>query len=323
MQKRALGKSGLTVSRMCLGTMTWGRDTDENHARGQFAAFLEAGGDFIDTADVYTDGASETLLGQIVNETSSRDRVFIASKAVGVPHLDRRKDASRAHLLKALDASLNRLQTDYIDLWQMHSWDPATPIEETLSTLDDVVRSGKVRYIGISNYNGWQTAQAATLQTAVPGRTRIATTQMEYSLLARGIEREVTASAEAFGIGILPWSPLGRGVLTGKYRQGTPGDSRGASAHFAGFVKPYLDERSTRIVDAVITAAQGLGVTPLEVSLAWIRDRRGVVAPVVGARTTAQLEAALPSENLTLPVEISNVLDEVSAPVLTYPEKSF
>ncbi len=205
----------------------------------------------------------------------------------------------------------------------MHSWDPATPIEETLSTLDDVVRSGKVRYIGISNYNGWQTAQAATLQTAVPGRTRIATTQMEYSLLARGIEREVTASAEAFGIGILPWSPLGRGVLTGKYRQGTPGDSRGASAHFAGFVKPYLDERSTRIVDAVITAAQGLGVTPLEVSLAWIRDRRGVVAPVVGARTTAQLEAALPSENLTLPVEISNVLDEVSAPVLTYPEKSF
>ncbi|CAB4875319.1 unannotated protein [freshwater metagenome] len=323
MQKRALGKSGLTVSRMCLGTMTWGRDTDENHARGQFAAFLEAGGDFIDTADVYTDGASETLLGQIVNETSSRDRVFIASKAVGVPHLDRRKDASRAHLLKALDASLNRLQTDYIDLWQMHSWDPATPIEETLSTLDDVVRSGKVRYIGISNYNGWQTAQAATLQTAVPGRTRIATTQMEYSLLARGIEREVTAAAEAFGIGILPWSPLGRGVLTGKYRQGTPGDSRGASAHFAGFVKPYLDERSTRIVDAVITAAQGLGVTPLEVSLAWIRDRRGVVAPVVGARTTAQLEAALPSENLTLPVEISNVLDEVSAPVLTYPEKSF
>ncbi len=303
--------------------MTWGRDTDENHARGQFAAFLEAGGDFIDTADVYTDGASETLLGQIVNETSSRDRVFIASKAVGVPHLDRRKDASRAHLLKALDASLNRLQTDYVDLWQMHSWDPATPIEETLSTLDDVVRSGKVRYIGISNYNGWQTAQAATLQTAVPGRTRIATTQMEYSLLARGIEREVTASAEAFGIGILPWSPLGRGVLTGKYRQGTPGDSRGASAHFAGFVKPYLDERSTRIVDAVITAAQGLGVTPLEVSLAWIRDRRGVVAPVVGARTTAQLEAALPSENLTLPVEISNVLDEVSAPVLTYPEKSF
>jgi len=303
--------------------MTWGRDTDENHARGQFAAFLEAGGDFIDTADVYTDGASETLLGQIVNETSSRDRVFIASKAVGVPHLDRRKDASRAHLLKALDASLNRLQTDYIDLWQMHSWDPATPIEETLSTLDDVVRSGKVRYIGISNYNGWQTAQAATLQTAVPGRTRIATTQMEYSLLARGIEREVTASAQAFGIGILPWSPLGRGVLTGKYRQGTPGDSRGASAHFAGFVKPYLDERSTRIVDAVITAAQGLGVTPLEVSLAWIRDRRGVVAPVVGARTTAQLEAALSSENLTLPVEISNVLDEVSAPVLTYPEKSF
>jgi aryl-alcohol dehydrogenase-like predicted oxidoreductase len=196
-------------------------------------------------------------------------------------------------------------------------------LDETLSTLDDVVRSGKVRYVGISNYNGWQTAQAATWQRAVPGRVPIATTQMEYSLLSRGIEREVLPAAEAFGIGILPWSPLGRGVLTGKYRQGTPGDSRGASSHFASFVTPFLDERSTHIVDAVITAGRGLGVTPLEIALAWIRDRRGVVAPVIGARTAAQLEVALTVEDLVLPDEISQVLDEVSAPTLSYPEKSF
>jgi aryl-alcohol dehydrogenase-like predicted oxidoreductase len=303
--------------------MTWGRDTDDNQARGQFAAFTEAGGNFIDTADVYTDGASETLLGNIIKETGSRDSIVVATKAVGVPDPERRRDASRAHLMRALDASLQRLQTDYVDLWQLHAWDPRTPLDETLSTLDDVVRSGKVRYVGISNYSGWQTAQAATWQRAVPGRVPIATTQMEYSLLSRGIEREVLPAAEAFGIGILPWSPLGRGVLTGKYRQGTPGDSRGASSHFAGFVTPFLDERSTHIVDAVITAGRGLGVTPLEIALAWIRDRRGVVAPVIGARTAAQLEVALTVEDLVLPDEISQVLDEVSAPTLSYPEKSF
>jgi aryl-alcohol dehydrogenase-like predicted oxidoreductase len=323
MQRRTLGRTGLSVSRICLGTMTWGRDTDDNQARGQFAAFTEAGGNFIDTADVYTDGASETLLGNILKETGSRDSIVVATKAVGVPDPDRRRDASRAHLMRALDASLKRLQTDYVDLWQLHAWDPRTPLDETLSTLDDVVRSGKVRYVGVSNYNGWQTAQAATWQRAVPGRVPIATTQMEYSLLSRGIEREVLPAAEAFGIGILPWSPLGRGVLTGKYRQGTPGDSRGASSHFAGFVTPFLDERSTHIVDAVITAGRGLGVTPLEIALAWIRDRRGVVAPVIGARTAAQLEVALTVEDLVLPDEISQVLDEVSAPTLSYPEKSF
>ena len=323
MQRRTLGRTGLSVSRICLGTMTWGRDTDDNQARGQFAAFTEAGGNFIDTADVYTDGASETLLGNIIKETGSRDSIVVATKAVGVPDPERRRDASRAHLMRALDASLQRLQTDYVDLWQLHAWDPRTPLDETLSTLDDVVRSGKVRYVGISNYNGWQTAQAATWQRAVPGRGPIATTQMEYSLLSRGIEREVLPAAEAFGIGILPWSPLGRGVLTGKYRQGTPGDSRGASSHFAGFVTPFLDERSTHIVDAVITAGRGLGVTPLEIALAWIRDRRGVVAPVIGARTAAQLEVALTVEDLVLPDAISQVLDEVSAPTLSYPEKSF
>ena len=324
MQRRALGRSGLTVSRLCLGTMTWARDTDEHEARGQYAAFREAGGDFIDTADVYGDGDSEKLLGEILRETRSRDLVIVATKAVSVVDGgERRRDASRAHLMKALDASLQRLQTDYIDLWQMHAWDSTTPIDETLATLDDAVRSGKVRYVGISNYSGWQTARAATWQSALPGRAPLSTTQMEYSLLNRGIEREVVPAAEAFGMGILPWSPLGRGVLTGKYRDGTPADSRGASAHFGGFVAPFLDQRSNGIVDAVITAARGLGSTPLEVALAWVRDRRGVVAPIVGARTSAQLEQALGVEQLTLPQEIADVLDEVSATSMAYPEKAY
>lgn len=323
MQRRAVGRSGLNVSRMCLGTMTWGRDTDEHEARAQLAAFVEAGGDFIDTADVYGDGDSERLLGRILADTGSREELVIATKAVGVTGGERRRDASRRHLLKALEDSLQRLGTDHVDLWQMHAWDRQTPIEETLATLDEAVRSGKARYAGISNYSGWQTAQAATWQAAVPGRVPVVTTQIEYSLLARGVEREVVPAAEAFGMGLLPWSPLGRGVLTGKYRNGTPADSRGASSHFGGFVQPYLDDRANGIVDAVITAAHGLQVAPLEIALAWIRDRRGVVAPIVGARTAAQLRAALASEALELPDEISVALDEVSAPNIAYPEKAF
>jgi len=308
---------------MCLGTMTWGRDTDEHEARAQLAVFVEAGGDFIDTADVYGDGDSERLLGRILADTGSREELVIATKAVGVTGGERRRDASRRHLLKALEDSLQRLGTDHVDLWQMHAWDRQTPLEETLATLDEAVRSGKARYVGISNYSGWQTAQAATWQAAVPGRVPVVTTQIEYSLLARGVEREVVPAAEAFGMGLLPWSPLGRGVLTGKYRNGTPADSRGASSHFGGFVQPYLDDRANGIVDAVITAAHGLQVAPLEIALAWIRDRRGVVAPIVGARTAAQLRAALASEALELPDEISAALDEVSAPNIAYPEKAF
>jgi aryl-alcohol dehydrogenase-like predicted oxidoreductase len=323
MRARRLGPSGLEVSRLALGTMTWGRDTDEHEAREQLALFVEAGGTLIDTADVYTDGESERLVGRIIADHGIRDDIVLATKAVGTPHEERRRNATRAHLLTALDASLTRLGTDRIDLWQLHAWDPATPIDETLSAVDTAVASGKVRYAGISNYSGWQTAQAATWQRAVAGRAPLVTTQIEYSLLARGVEREVVPAARAFGLGLLPWSPLGRGVLTGKYRSSLPADSRGASPHFAGFVRPYLEQPSERIVDAVCTAAEGLQVAPVEVALAWIRDRPGVVAPVVGARTAAQLRGALASEALTLPDEIAQALDDVSAPILGYPEKAY
>jgi len=318
MQRRPLGKSGLWVGRFGLGTMGWGGDVDEYEARDQLAAFLDAGGSLIDTADVYTEGRSESMVGELVEEFKIRDEVVLATKVGSRPGPMRRFDTSRRHLLDTLEQSLRRLRVEAIDLWQMHAWDPWTPMEETLRAADDAVRSGKVRYLGISNYSGWQTARACTLQ-AVTG-TPIVTTQMEYSLLERGIEREIVPAAATLGLGVLPWSPLGRGVLTGKYRHGVPTDSRGGNAETAGWIQTYLDERGRRIVDAVATAAEGLGAAPSEVALAWVRDRPGVVAPILGARTANQLIGALASDELELPDEIIRALTDVSAPHASYPE---
>jgi aryl-alcohol dehydrogenase-like predicted oxidoreductase len=320
MEQRRLGATGLYVSRLALGTMTWGRDTDEDDASTQLKAFLEVGGTLIDTADVYVDGESEHVVGRLLQGVVKREDVIVATKAVSRREGDRNRDASRRHLLSALDASLARLGTSYVDLWQLHAWDDMTPIEETLAALDTAVSSGRARYVGVSNYSGWQTAKAATWQKAWPGRAPLISTQMEYSLLQRGVEREVVPAALDLGIGILPWSPLGRGVLTGKYRTGTPADSRGASPDYQRFVAPYLDERASRIVGSVITAADGLGVSPLAVALAWVRDRPGVVAPIVGARTAAQLKGSLDADNVVLPEEIRDALDDVSMPSTSYPE---
>ena len=313
MQQRSLGSTGLKVSRLGLGTMTWGRDTDEHEARDQLIAFSEQGGTLLDTAAGYGDGASEELIGTLLGDVVGRDEVVLATKA-GISRRtgERVTNTSRGHLLTALDASLKRLGVDHVDLWQVHVWTDDTPVEETLTALDQAVSSGRASYVGISNYSGWQTAQAATWQRAVPGRSPLASTQVEYSLLARGIEHEVLPAAEALGLGVLPWSPLGRGVLTGKYRTGTPSDSRAASPHFSGFVNHYLDERGRGIVEAVVRAAEGLGWTPLEVALVWVRDRPGVTAPIVGARTAAQLRGALGTEELALPTEIIDALDDVS-----------
>ncbi|BEP15809.1 aldo/keto reductase [Acidothermaceae bacterium B102] len=318
MEQRQLGRSGLVVSRLALGTMTWGRDTDEVDAGLQLADFRDAGGTFVDTAARYTGGESERILGRLLAETD-RESLVIATKAGSAPE---GPDCSRRTLLTSLETSLQRLQTDYIDLWQLHAWDPITPLDETLSALDAAVTSGKVRYVGISNYSGWQTAKAATYQASWPGRAALVSTQMEYSLLARGIEREVVAAADDLGLGLLPWSPLGRGVLTGKYREGIPADSRGAAEDYQRFVRAYLDEGSARIVDALLTAADGLGVSPIAVALAWVRDRPGVVAPIVGARTPAQLAGSLEAEDVELPEEIRSALDDVSEPDADYPERA-
>ncbi|MEU6867999.1 aldo/keto reductase [Streptomyces sp. NPDC046876] len=324
MEQRHLGRTGLRVSRIGLGTLTWGRDAqgpDEPGTAELLKTFWEAGGTLVDTADVYGGGEAEYLLGRLVGSLVPRRELVIATKAGGVPDPDRRFDGSRGHLLAALDDSLARLGTEYVDLWQVHAFDPGTPLEETLHAVDLAVSSGRARYAGVCNFSGWQLAKAATWQLASPGlRTRLATTQMEYSLLQRGVEREVLPAALDLGIGLLPSSPLGRGVLTGKYRSGIPADSRGASPAMAGFVEPYLDDTAAGIVHAVATAAHGLAVTPLQVALAWVRDRPGVVAPLVGARTSPQLAEALSVETLTLPEEIRQALDDVSAPVHRYPD---
>ncbi|MFG3096761.1 aldo/keto reductase [Streptomyces sp. NPDC048202] len=321
MEQRHLGRTGLRVSRIGLGTLTWGRDTEEHDAADMLKAFWEAGGTLVDTADVYGDGAAEYLLGRLTDSLVPREDLVISTKAGSVPDPERPADGSRGHLLAALDASLERLGTDHVDLWQIHCHDPDTPLEETLQALDLAVSSGRARYAGVSNFCGWQLAKAATWQLAAPGsRTRLAGTQLEYSLLQRGAEREVLPAALDLGVGLLPSSPLGRGVLTGKYRGGVPSDSRGASEHMAPFVEPYLDDTASRIVDAVTTAADGLAVTPLQVALAWVRDRPGVTAPVVGARNARQLAAALSVEALSLPDEICRALDDVSAPVHRYPD---
>ena len=254
------------------------------------------------------------MIGSLIGDVVRRDDVVLATKA-GISRRtgQRVTDTSRGHLLTSLDASLRRLGVDHVDLWQVHVWTDETPIEETLSALDIALTSGRASYVGVSNYSGWQTAQAATWQRAVPGRATIASTQVEYSLVNRAIEHEVLPAAQALGLGVLAWSPLGRGVLTGKYRHGIPSDSRGASDHFARFVSAYLDERGQGIVEAVARAAEGLGWAPLEVALAWVRDRPGVSSAILGSRTAAQLNAALAVEGLTLPIEIVAALDDVSA----------
>ncbi len=315
MQQRYLGRSGLRVSRLGLGTLTWGRDTDEHEARDQLRAFTGAGGTLVDTAAAYGDGAAEELLGRLLGEVVPREEVVIATKA-GVTRSRHGRDAdtSRGTLIATLDASLSRLSVDHVDLWQVHTWVDRIPLEETLSALDYAVTTGRAAYVGVSNYTGWQSAQAATWQRATPGRAPLTSTQVEYSLLQRRPESEIIPAADALGLGVLPWSPLGRGVLTGKYRAGTPADSRGASPHFAGFIAGYLDDRCSRVVEAVARAAEGLGWSPLEVALAWVRDRPGVTAPLLGARTAAQLRGALGSEECVLPPELVDALDDVSAP---------
>ncbi|MEU4406918.1 aldo/keto reductase [Streptosporangium sp. G11] len=313
MEQRYVGRSGLSVSRLGLGTMTWGRDTGAEEAAAQLRTFAEAGGTLIDTADVYTGGDAERLLGRLLRDSVPRSELVLSTKAVLTPAGRRPRDASRKHLVAAIDASLTRLGVNEVDLWQLHAFDPDVPLEETLAAVDAIVSSGRAAYAGVCDYAGWQLATAAVGQRAVPGRVPIVAAQVEYSLLAREAERELIPAAEHVGAGVLAWSPLGRGVLTGKYRTGIPADSRAATPHFADFVTPYLDERCRRVVESVTTAAEGLGVSPLSVALSWVRDQPGVSSAIVGARTHAQLSGVLQAEDLTLPVEIREALDDVSA----------
>ena len=312
MLRRSVGTSGLTVARAGLGTMTWGRDTRLDDARGLIRAFVDAGGDLVDTAPAYARGEAERMLGRLMRTDVGRDDLVLATKA-GFTFRDgvRVIDTSRRAMLDDLHESLRRLRTDHIDIWQVHAWGPA-PLEETLAAIDHAVGTGIVRYAGVSNFVGWQTASASTWQSAFPGRARIVSTQVEYSLLARRAEVEILPAIRHFGMGFFPWSPMGRGVLTGKYRTGLPRGSRGASDHFGWYVEPYLEPRSRAVVEAAATAADGLGLTPLQVAWLWVRDAPGVTAPLLGVRTADQLTPYLAVEDATLPEPIALALDDVS-----------
>lgn len=299
--------------------MTWGTSTDPDEAAAILVAFHDAGGTFVDTAVSYSDGESERILGALMADVVPRSELVIGSKA-GITRIgdERFIDTSRGTLLRRLDESLRNLGVDYLDLWQVHIADPSVPAEETLSALDAAVASGKVRYVGVSNYSGWRTAQAASWQRAAPGRAPLISNQVRYSLLERGVEREVIPACAELGLGVLPYSPLGGGVLTGKYRHGVPADSRGAAE--GRNLASYSDPRAVGIVEAVATAADGLATSPINVALAWLRNRPGVCAPIIGARTLGQLTAAVQSLAVDLPLEIQLALDDVSAPALGYPE---
>jgi len=294
--------------------MTWGRDTDTHEAADQCRAYIEAGGNFFDTASTYGDGDSERVIGGLIGTLFQRSDVSIATKAgITFPDGNRTINNSRQALIAELDKSLSRLETDYVDIWQIHCWDPFNPLEDSLSALDYAYSSGKARYVGLSNFSGWQSARAITIQESNSAKAPIISHQIEYSLLNRTAEDEILPCADETGIGILAWAPLGRGGLTCKFRIGIPSDSRAAAPLFVKHVEPYLNGDSSRIVEAVSIAAQGLGFSPLEVALAWVRDTPGITSAIVGARTGAQLRGILKSEEVTLPQIVRDALDEVSA----------
>ncbi|MDR1214189.1 MAG: aldo/keto reductase [Propionibacteriaceae bacterium] len=312
MLTRRLGSSDLEVSRLGLGTMAWGQDTPISEVMALWRRFRDAGGNLIDTAAAYGDGAVERLIGQLAGSAQRRGEVVIATKSGYVLRQGQRVvETGRQALLDELAGSLRRLRVDQVDLWQIHAWGQA-PLEETLAAADQAVAAGMAGQVGVCNYVGWQLAQAATWQRAVRGRTPIASAQVEYSLLARRAEIEVLPCCQSLGLGFLPWSALGRGVLTGQYRNSTPPGSRAASKHLAWFVEPYLTETARGVVEAVVRAGQGLGLSPVQVAWLWVRDAPGVSAALVGPRTAAQLEPLLEVEDQVLPDPIARALDDVS-----------
>ena len=321
MEHRTLGSSGTVVSTYALGTMTFGAETDEETAHEQLDTFLEAGGTLVDTADVYSQGASEEIVGRWLDDRPSdvTDRVVLATKARFATGEDPNEvGLSRRHLGRALDASLTRLRVDCIDLYQVHAFDPVTPLEETLRFLDDAVRAGKVRYAGLSNFDGWQVQRAVDVAEhhRLP---RPVTLQPQYNLLAREVEWEIVPACLANGLGLLPWSPLGGGWLTGKYTrdQRPTGETRLGEDPDRGveaYDKRSASERTWAVVDAVQSVAEGRGVPMAQVALSWLHDRPGVCSVVLGARTTEQLTANLGAAGLHLGDEETARLDAASDP---------
>jgi aryl-alcohol dehydrogenase-like predicted oxidoreductase len=325
MEYRPLGSSGLRVSALTLGTMTFGgRDnfaavgsTDVATATRQVDLCLDRGVNFIDTANVYSGGLSEEIVGEAIK--GRRDRVVLATKA-RMPMGDGPNDAglSRHHLIAECENSLRRMQVDHIDLYQVHEWDGETPLEETLAALDALVQSGKVRYVGISNYAGWQLMKALSIADG-HGFERPVTQQIYYSLQARDAEYELVPIAVDQGIGILVWSPLAGGLMSGKYRRGV--DPPAGSRHLTDWNEPPVrdQEQTYDIIEALVEIGEGHGVSAAQVALAWLLDRPGVVSLIVGARTEEQLADNLGAADLKLSDGERDRLEELSRPPLLYP----
>ncbi|RJS27448.1 aldo/keto reductase [Corallococcus sp. H22C18031201] len=324
-----LGRSGLRVSPLCLGTMTfgteWGWGSPKETAHQILARYLEAGGNFLDTADGYTQGTSEQLIGDYFKKAGGRDNAVIATKftvntSPGDPNAG---GNGRKNIYRALEGSLKRLQTDYVDLYWLHAWDGMTPVEEVMTTLTALVREGKVRYIGFSDVPAWYFARAQTLAER-EGLERISALQLEYSLVERNIEREHIPAALALGAGVTPWSPLASGLLSGKYtREGTQAKGEGrlpsvSSSNNPGFTKLFT-ERNWAIVDTLREVARELDKPAAQVALAWVTRRPGVSSTIIGATRLEQLEANLHALDVVIPPELAARLEAVSRPELIHP----
>ncbi len=325
MEHRTLGRTGLKVSRLCLGAMTFGdsqgfmKGVTSSHDEGRrvLERALELGIDFVDTANVYSEGQSEELLGQWLG--ARRRQVIVATKCrfqAGATIHD--QGLSRRHVIDACEQSLRRLKTDFIDLYQVHMQDGAVPVEETLRALDDLIRAGKVRYAGCSNYTGYRLVESLWAAERC-NVARYASVQLQWSLVERGAEREVLPACKAFGLGVLVWSPLGRGFLSGKYRRDMPAPEGTRLAEWKDTWRKYDVDGTWKAVDAVLAAAKELGSTPARVALAWLLAKPEVSSVILGARTLAQLEDNVAAAELKLPGEVLARLDAVTQPSWQYP----
>jgi len=321
MEYRQLGATGMRVSEVCLGAMTFGRETSEEDSARILDRYLGAGGNFVDTANTYNRGTSETILGRLLQ--GRRDTIVLATKCrMQMGNGPNDKGASRRVIREQVEASLRRLQTDWIDLYQIHCWDRDTPLEETISTLDDLVREGKVRYVGASNYTGWQLATALGVARE-HGWEPYVSLQPQYSLVCRETERELIPLARYAGLAVLPWSPLGGGLLSGKYRPGEapPADTRATDSTPSSHLMRLrmAEERNFAVTQAVADVAGGLGRTMAQVALNWVIHAPGVTAPILGARTVAQIEDNLGAVGWTLEPDARQRLDDASAIEPGYP----
>ena len=321
MRYRTLGASGCSVSVLALGTMTFGSETDEAGSHAQLDRFFEAGGNLVDTADVYSGTGSESIIGRWLAKQppETLDRVVIATKGrfpTGPGPND--LGLSRRHLSRAIDASLRRLGVECIDLYQVHGYDPLTPIEETLRVLDDAVRAGKILYVGLSNFAGWQLQKTVDVAD-VRNLNRPVTLQPQYNLLVREIEWEIVPACRAEGLGLLPWSPLGGGWLTGKYRrdQNPTGATRlgeNPNRGVEAYGRRSAQQRTWDVLSAVETVAKGRGSSMAQVALSWVRDRPAVSSVILGCRTVEQLDDNLGAAELDLDEHETEVLDQASDP---------